>query len=118
MQGTDRSSGKSIDGTAHLAQSIADILTTPIGSRVMRRDYGSLLPSLIDAPFHATTRIRLYAATAAALMRWEPRIKLTRVGMATGDAPGAVVVTVEGTRTDTPAPTRAAYTVPLTPATA
>ena len=118
MRGMSRSTGKPLDGVAHLAQSIGDILTTPVGSRVMRRDYGSLLPRLIDQPFNAATRIRLFAATAAALMRWEPRIQLDQVRMELGDAPGAVVVTVEGTRTDTPVPTAARITVPLTPAAA
>lgn len=113
MQGMDRTTGKAVDGTAHLAQSIADILTTPIGSRVMRRDYGSQLPALIDAPFTTATRIRLYAATAAALMRWEPRIQLDRIAMTLGTAPGVVVVTVQGTRTDTPVPTATTVTVPL-----
>lgn len=118
MRGMDRATGKAIDGSAHLAQSIADILTTPVGSRVMRRDYGSLLPALIDAPFNAATRIRLYAATAAALMRWEPRIRLTRVGMAAGATPGVVVVTLDATRVDTPVPTAIRTTVPLIPAAA
>ena len=31
-----------------LAQSIADIITTPLGSRTMRRDYGCLLFELLD----------------------------------------------------------------------
>lgn len=113
MQGMDRSTGLAIDGTAHLAQSIADILTTPVGSRVMRRDYGSQLPALIDAPFTGATRIRLYAATAAALMRWEPRLQLTRVSLAVGATPGSAVITVEGSRTDTAVPTPATVTVPL-----
>jgi phage baseplate assembly protein W len=116
MRGMDRTTGKPVDGVQHLQQSISDILTTPVGSRVMRRDYGSLLPELIDQPFHAGTRIRLFAATAAALMQWEPRIKVDRVAMALGDTPGAVLVTVEGTRTDTPVPTATRVTVPLTAA--
>lgn len=53
MNGMDATTGKPLSGDAHLAQSVADILTTPIGSRVMRRSYGSLIPSLIDAPINA-----------------------------------------------------------------
>jgi len=82
----DRSTGKTLDGTAHLAQSIADLLTTPLGSRLGRRDYGSQLPDLIDAPAHAATRVRLIAATATALLRWEPRITLQRVALTALDA--------------------------------
>ena len=79
MIGVDASTGRALDGLAHLGQSIGDILMTPLGSRVMRRDYGSLLPDLIDQPFNDVTRLRLYGATALALMRWEPRIRLIRV---------------------------------------
>ena len=113
MRGTDAHTGKPLSGTAHLVQSISDILTTPVGSRVMRRDYGSLLPRLIDQPFHAATRIRLVAAIATALMRWEPRLQITRVTVELGHTPGAVVVTLEGTRTDTPIASSDRFTVPL-----
>lgn len=92
--------GALIDGDAHLAQSIFDILTTPIGSRVRRRDYGSLLFELIDGPFNLAHRMKLIAATALALLRWELRIRLTRIGIERGDASGALVLTVEGERTD------------------
>jgi phage baseplate assembly protein W len=50
MNGMDNLTGKSLADLAHLRQSIADILTTPIGSRVMRRDYGSRIFQRIDAP--------------------------------------------------------------------
>lgn len=92
--------GRAIDGEAHLRQSIADILTTPIGTRVMRRDYGSLLPELIDQPFNGATRVRVYGATATAISRWEPRLRLTRVQLEPGEMPGSFVLDLEGRRTD------------------
>lgn len=67
--------GRAISGEAHLTQSLRDIITTPIGSRVMRRDYGSRVPRLLDAPM---TR-GLVAAVAEAVAAWEPRIQLKRV---------------------------------------
>jgi phage baseplate assembly protein W len=41
MIGTNATSRKPLAGIEHLRQSIRDILTTPIGSRIMRRDFGS-----------------------------------------------------------------------------
>ena len=79
--GMDRTTGRTLTGTAHLAQSIGDILTTRIGSRVERRSYGSTVPDYIDAPMTAVQRTRCYGAAAAALLRWEPRLKLARVQM-------------------------------------
>ena len=87
--------GKAISGLDHLRQSIADILTTPIGTRVMRRDYGSLLPSLIDQPQNNATTVRLYSAITSALMRWEPRIRLSRVSIE-HTAAGKSTLTLEG----------------------
>ncbi|MBU2714485.1 GPW/gp25 family protein, partial [Zooshikella sp. WH53] len=79
MQGINNNTGKSLSGIEHLKQSITDILTTRIGTRVMRRDYGSRLPELIDEPLNGALRLELIAATAEALTRWEPRFKLTKV---------------------------------------
>ena len=78
----NRTTGQRLDAVAHLRQSIGDILSTPIGSRVMRREYGSLVPALIDKPDNLATQTRFFAAAASALMRWEPRLKLDRMSIA------------------------------------
>lgn len=95
MNGIDRRTGKRVSGTARLRQSIEDILTTPVGSRVMRRDYGSRLHELVDAPLTSETLLRLFAATAEALAKWEPELRLTRVSVASGTA-GTVALDVVG----------------------
>ncbi len=95
MSGLDRQTMVPLASEAHLAQSIQDILSTPVGSRVMRRDYGSDLPRLVDAPITPQTMIDLYAATAAALERWEPRFDLVRVQVAQASA-GHVELALEG----------------------
>lgn len=81
MSGMNATTGRRLDDMAHLRQSIGDILTTPLGSRVMRREYGSAIFQLIDQPDSPTNRLRLYAATADALARWEPRLAVSRVSM-------------------------------------
>lgn len=50
MTGMDRVSGKPLADLLHLRQSITDILSTPIDSRIMRRDYGSRLFKRVDVP--------------------------------------------------------------------
>lgn len=116
MRGMDVRTGKPLDGLAHLRQSIADILGTPIGSRVGRRDYGSLLFELLDQPMNGAGRLRLYAATAIALARWEPRLKLGRVALVPAGDPGAYALELEGRRTDLPdSNSRAKLTIPLRP---
>ena len=114
MIGTHAVTGRALSGTEHLAQSIGDILTTPLGSRVMRRDYGSLLPELVDQPFNDATRLRLYGAAALALMRWEPRIRLLRIQLFQGDAPGRFTLELDCVLTEaTRASDYTRLTVPL-----
>lgn len=96
MDGINASTGKRLGGLEHLRQSIRDILTTPIGSRVMRRDYGSRLFQLIDAPMNRTTLLDVYAAVAEALDAWEPRFRLEQV-QAVSAEPGVLVLDLKGT---------------------
>jgi phage baseplate assembly protein W len=99
----DSSSGKGLAGLDHLRQSVRDILTTPLGSRVMRREYGSRLFSLVDAPINQSTLVEIYAATATALRRWEPRIAVESVSASKAEV-GKVEVTVTGTYIPTGSP--------------
>lgn len=113
MIGMDARTGKSLSGEAHLAQSVGKILGTPLGSCVARREFGSLLAELVDQPANPASRLRIYAATALAIQRWEPRITLTRVSLEqTG--PGAFNIVLDGKRTDTAQPNlRTRLTIPL-----
>ena len=92
----DATTGHRLDYLAHLHQSVTDILTTPLGSRVMRRDYGSLLPEMIDRPLTDATLLQVYAATVMALLRWEPRLRVTAVRTSVSTtSPGRVVLDLE-----------------------
>ncbi len=86
VKGMSRSTGQRIDQTNHILQSVRDILMTPIGSRVMRRDYGSLLPFLIDSPINTYFIMQLRASVIHALMRWETRVTPTRIELLTDDS--------------------------------
>ena len=79
--GMNRNTGRAIDSKAHLQQSISDILTTPKGSRLMRPEYGSDLLRMTDRPVNAEFKADVIAETAAALIRWEPRIKVDSVSV-------------------------------------
>lgn len=79
MIGMDATTGKHLAGREHVRQSVRDILATPIGSRIMNREYGSRLFELVDAPVTPSTVVDWYAAVAEALDRWEPRVRVTSV---------------------------------------
>lgn len=99
MIGIHSETGKHLSGREHLFQSVRDILTTPIGSRVMRREYGSQLFELIDRPLNRSGLMDVYAATADALARWEPRIRVQRV-LAAMSEPGKLQIDVYGLLVD------------------
>lgn len=95
MYGINATTGREVGGIEHLRQSVRDILTTPLGSRVMRRDYGSRLFDLIDAPYSSAVKLAIIAATAKALMTWEPRIDIEEVVLRTYE-PGHIVIDLTG----------------------
>lgn len=98
--GMNCQTGRSITDMDHINQSVKDILTTPIGSRVERRDYGSFLFLLLDNPNTEATRLRVISATVMALNQWEPRIKLDAVDLYTNKE--KLTVQITGSRTDKP----------------
>ncbi len=101
MPGMHVSTGRQIDTDfAHIKQSVADILTTPINTRLMRRDYGSILPELIDQPLNAKTMLRLYAAIAIAIIRWEPRYQLIAIALTQNES--RAVIKISGTTDNQP----------------
>lgn len=97
----NRRNGSTLTAREHIAQSVEDILTTRLGTRIARREYGSLLPELIDQPLNQATCLRLYAATAMALIRWEPRINLTQVQLNIPDMGGRAELEMTAVLVDT-----------------
>lgn len=60
----------------------------------MRRTYGSRLFDLVDNPLNSATIIEIFAATAEALLRWEPRLQVQRV-QATSIEPSVISIDLE-----------------------
>lgn len=98
--GMNSKTGRTITDLDHINQSVKDILTTPIGSRLERRNYGSFLFLLLDNPHNAATRLRVIAATVVALNQWEPRIKLDAVDFIIDKE--KLTMQITGSRTDKP----------------
>lgn len=94
--GMSRTTGKALTDEDHIAQSVADILTTPLGTRPMRRDYGSVLFELSDMPMNPATRLLCLSASAMAIARWEPRIAVSKVAWDGDFASGQASVSLTG----------------------
>jgi phage baseplate assembly protein W len=96
MTGMNVDTGAELSGFAHLEQSLRDILLTPKGSRVMLRDYGSDLFSLIDQPLTPATKMAIIAATVGAITTWEPRMQVDTVSVVADPANGAISISMTG----------------------
>ena len=94
--GMDRATGRLLAGWEHCAQSIAVILTTRIGWRVMRRRFGAQVRELQDLNPDPATLLRLYAAIAEALRLWEPGFRLSKIAATRIGADGVALFEIEG----------------------
>ena len=108
----DRETGRALDETAHIRQSIPEILFTPKGSRVERRDFGSDLPLLIDRPWSEVLALQLTAACVMALIRWEPRIHVTSAKISAPSMDGRTTLDLIAERRDANNPM--SFSFPLT----
>lgn len=97
MATLDVKTGKLISGIDEVWQSINIILTTPRGTRVMRRHFGSDLPRLVDRPLSPLTLIDFFAAIADAI-RAEPRFRVRQMQLSTESevSKGHAVFDLEG----------------------
>lgn len=85
--------GRLTDGQ-QLRQSIHDILLTPLGSRVMRRQYGSALFALLDKPNNPAIELQLISAACIALYQWELRLTPTQITVSpAGESGRRLIVT-------------------------
>lgn len=96
----NRQTGQSINDAAHIFQSIHDILTTPRGSRIMRRSYGSDLFELIDQPQSPALDLKLMAATVMAITEWEPRVNISALRIEPAPQSGKLTIHLTVDRID------------------
>lgn len=77
--GIDRETGLPLTDWDHVVQSVQVIWTTRIGSRVMRRHFGSEVPVLFGRLFTAQLMLQFKAALVAAIDTWEPRLRVRKI---------------------------------------
>jgi phage baseplate assembly protein W len=94
--GFNRDAGSLLSGFEHVQQSIGVILSTPIGSRVMRREFGSELFDLIDRPMNDQVILAIYSAAVMAIARWEPRYAVTGCNITSMAADGSLSIEFTG----------------------
>ena len=82
-------------GDGEIEQAIQIILSTPIGQRVMRPEFGCRIHELTFAPINASTVTAAYHYVEEALGYWEPRIEVEAIDVsADPDSPGCLLITI------------------------
>lgn len=68
-----------IEGEDNLDQAMILLLSTALGERQMRYEFGSDLPRMIFEPITSATLVELEEAARIALRDWEPRVIVREV---------------------------------------
>jgi phage baseplate assembly protein W len=83
-----------VGGEEIIRQSIETILDTEPGERVMLPAFGCGLRRYLMEPNTAATRAAMQQDITSALTAWEPRIRLTGVGVTPGQDPALVWIEI------------------------
>lgn len=83
------------DGPEKVRQSIAIILETEPGERLMRPDFGCGLRRYLMKPNTVATRALIQQDVQRALRSFEPRIEVQAVEVAAGADPALVLITID-----------------------
>ena len=94
--GLSHDTGLLLSDWDHVEQSISVILTTRIGQRVLRRDFGSEVPDLVGKPMTERVLLAFYVAAAGAIARWEPRFEVTKCEIPQAGADGIIEMQIHG----------------------
>lgn len=77
--GIDRETGLPLSDLDHVRQAFRTIFTTRIGSRVMRRTFGALVPDILGRNLAPSTLALFFHAIWIAVDLWEPRLRIVQV---------------------------------------
>jgi phage baseplate assembly protein W len=98
MTGIDRRTGAVTDNLSHAYQGVEVILSTRLGSRIMRREFGGGIVELLGRLVTPSLFAAFQQLLATAIDLWEPRFQVRRIS-ANGSASelrlGHVGLTIE-----------------------
>ncbi len=104
------------DGERKLDESIRLILSTAIGERPMRPEFGCAIHDYVFAAAETTTMAEIGMVVREALGRWEPRVRVVDVDVAPdNDEPSILWIDVRYATCDTNSPRNLVfpfYTIP------
>ena len=94
LRPTSEGSMAYVDGMELIRQSVATILDTEPGERIMLPTFGCGLRRYLMEPNSLATRTGMAEDISASLQRWEPRITLVNVAVTPGEDPSLVWIEI------------------------
>jgi hypothetical protein len=82
-------------GQQNIAESVRAIVTTQLGERVMRPDYGCIIESEIFQPMNASRITMIETVLRRAILLHEPRVDARRIAVTADQATGVLTVELE-----------------------
>lgn len=82
-------------GADKLRQNIVQLLLTEVGERVMRRDYGGGLRTIVHDPNNDALRAVVQHQLGKAIREWEPRAQLLQVVITQDPEAGTLLAEVQ-----------------------
>jgi phage baseplate assembly protein W len=79
MSGIDRRTGTFVDNLGHAYQGVEVILSTRLGSRIMRREFGGGIVELLGRLVTPALFAAFQQLLATAIDLWEPRFHVRRI---------------------------------------
>lgn len=70
-----------MDEAEKIKENLVHLLMTSLGERVMRRNYGGGLRQLVHEPNNDALRALAQHQIAAAILQWEPRVRLRQLNI-------------------------------------
>jgi phage baseplate assembly protein W len=83
------------NGPDRIQDAIWIVLSTALGERVMREDFGAGVNDYVFQSNSDLMRAQLAATVSAALAKWEPRIQLAGVTVQAGSEPSQVLIVID-----------------------
>lgn len=94
-----------VEGADKLRNNIVQLLLTDVGERVMHRDYGGGLRSLVQDPNNDALRAVVQHELGKSLVKWEPRVQLQQIAIDPQSDPGTFSASVAFIARPNPVPT-------------
>ena len=96
MAGVNAETGAVLDGFDHVQQSINTVITTPVGSRVMREWFGNPGLRLLGENMTQADILRWFATVWAILDLFEPRFRIKQIQVNDLGRDGVADFTIDG----------------------